>query len=199
MDHTTNPPGSARRPERSELADFARRLRGQLAGLPVGELPGTLTTIDAGHLARNLGTGVNLTLASAVVTGDVLFAPDLNPAFFYSWDVHENQQPDWFRISLRFTPSDLGIAERRAYDIGWTVVPFFLDLGATVTLEASPNTGAAPASWTLDQATVRTIHIGTGPIDPGDAVHVDLVRSSRGGSWIWLQTTIGYAPPTNEP
>lgn len=197
---TTNSPGAARRPERAELAHFAERLRAQLAGLPpIGGFPGTIATIDAGHLARNLGTGVNLTLPSAIATGDVLFAPDLNPAFFYSWDVHPNQPPDWFRISLRFTPSDLGITEPRAYDIGCTVVPFFLDLGATVTLEASPNAGVAPASWTLDQPQVRTLHIGTGQIAPSDTVHVDLIRGSAGGSWIWLQTTIAYAPLTTEP
>ena len=200
MDDITKPPSAARRPERSELADFADRLRGQLAGLPpVGEFPGTIATIDAGHLARNLATGVNLTLPSAVATGDTLFAPDLNPAFFYSWDVHANQPPDWFRISLRFTPADFGITEPRAYDIAWTVVPFFLDLGATVSLEASPNTGASPASWTLDQPQVRTLHVGTAAIAPDETVHVDLVRGSAHGSWIWLQTTIAYAPLTAEP
>jgi hypothetical protein len=200
MDDITNPPGGARRPERAELADFADRLRGQLAGLPpVGEFPGTIATIDAGHLARNLGTGVNLTLPSAIVTGDVLFAPDLNPAFFYSWDVHENQPPSWFRISLRFTPADFGITEPRAYDIGWTVVPFFLDPGATVTVEASPNAGAVPASWTLDQPQVHTLHVGTASFAPDETVHVDLVRGSAGGSWIWLATTIAYAPLTTEP
>ncbi len=78
------------------------------------------------------------------------------------------------------------------------MVPFFLDLGATVTVEASANTGAAPESWTLDQPQVRTLHVGTGSIAPGDTVHVDLVRASAGGSWIWLQTTIGYAPLTSE-
>lgn len=200
MDDITNPPSAARRPERSELADFADRLRGQLAGLPpVGEFPGTIATNDAGHLARNLATGVNLTLPSAVATGDILFAPDLNPAFFYSWDVHENQPPDWFRISLRFTPADFGITEPRAYDIAWTVVPFFLDLGATVTLEASANTGATPASWTLDQPQVRTLHVGTAAIAPDETAHIDLVRGSTHGSWIWLQTTIAYAPLTTEP
>ncbi|WP_426624703.1 hypothetical protein ACPPVW_00975 [Leifsonia sp. McL0607] len=199
MDDITNPPSSARRPKRSELADFADRLRGQLASLPVGEFPGTIATIDAGHLARNLATGVNLTLPSAIATGDVLFAPDLNPAFFYSWDVHPSQPPDWFRISLRFTPSDFAITEPHAYDIGWTVVPFFLDLGATVTIEASANTGAGPQSWTLDQPQVRTLHLGTASIDPGDTMHVDLVRGSATGSWIWLQTTIAYARLTSEP
>lgn len=198
MDDITNTPGTARRPHRSELADFADRLRGQLAGLPIGEYPGTIATIDAGHLARDLGTGVALTLPSAIATGDVLFAPDLNPAFFYSWDVHANQPPDWFRISLRFTPADLGVTEPRAYDIAWTVAPFFLDPGAVVTVEASANTGAAPATWTLDQPQVRTLHVGTGAIQPDDTVHIDLVRASTEGSWIWLQTTIGYAPLTSE-
>jgi len=195
MNSIANSPGGAtRRPDRSELAAFAERLRSQLP--PVSEVPGVITTIDAGHLAHSLGTGANLTLPSAVVTGDILFAPDLNPAFFYSWDVHAPQSPDWFRVSLRFTPSDFGITDTRTYDIGWVVAPFFLDEGAVLTAETS--TGQT-ANWTLDQPTVQTLHLEAGPVAPGDTLHVDLVRGSSHGSWIWLQTVVAHPPLTTEP
>ena len=200
MDSISNLPGATRRPHRSELADFADRLRGQLGGLPdFGRYPGTIATLDAGHLAHTLGTGVDLTLPSAVATGDVLFAPDLNPAFFYSWDVHPTQAPDWFRVSVRFTPSDFGITETRSYDLAWAVVPFFLDLGAELAVEASANAGVAPQTWTLDAPQVRTLHVGVGPVAAQETVHVDLVRASAGGSWIWLHTVVGDAPLTTEP
>lgn len=195
MNSIANPPDAApRRPDRSELADFADRLRSQLP--PIGQLPGVIATMDAGHLAHSLGSGANLTLPSAVVTGDVLFAPDLNPAFFYSWDVHDGEPPEWFRVSLRFTPSDFGITETRSYDIGWVVAPFFLDPGAALTAESS--TGQT-AGWTLDQLQVRTLHLGAGPVAPGDTLHADLVRGSATGSWIWLQTVVAFPPLTSEP
>ncbi|MFE4950008.1 hypothetical protein ACFQ9V_07855 [Leifsonia sp. NPDC056665] len=196
----TSPADTPRRPARAELADFADRLRGQLGGLPgFGQYPGTIATLDAGHLAHTLGTGADLTLPSAVATGDVLFAPDLNPAFFYSWDVHPTQQPDWFRVSVRFTPSDFGITETRSYDLAWAVVPFILDLGAVLTVEASANAGVGAATWTLDAFQVRTLHVGVGPIGPDETVHVDLVRGSGTGSWIWLHTVVGDPPLTTEP
>ncbi|MEY9953071.1 hypothetical protein [Leifsonia sp. EB34] len=192
--------GATRRPGRAELADFADRLRGQLGGLPgFGHYPGTIAALDAGHAARTLGTGVDLTLPSAVATGDVLFAPDLNPAFFYSWDVHPSQSPDWFRVSVRFTPADFGITETRSYDLAWAVTPFFLDLDAVLTVEASANAGVVAQTWTLDTPQARALHVGVGPIAPDETVHVDLVRGSANGSWIWLHTVIGDPPLTTEP
>ncbi|WP_433862183.1 hypothetical protein [Streptomyces sp. L7] len=196
----SSPGGTARRPDRAELADFADRLRGQLGGLPgFGQYPGTIAALDAGHLARTLGTGADLTLASAVATGDVLFAPDLNPAFFYSWDVHPGQPADWFRVSVRFTPADFGITATRSYDLAWAVAPFFLDLGAVLTVEASANAGVVAQTWTLDAPQARSLHVGVGPIAPDETVHVDLVRGSTNGSWIWLHTVIGNPPLTTEP
>jgi hypothetical protein len=143
--------------------------------------------------------GADLTLPSGLATGDDLFSPNLNPAFFYSWDVHPEQQPDWFRVSARFTPSDFGIGDTRSYEVEWVVLPFFLDLGAELTLEASPDPGPGAGSSTLGEFGVRTLSMAVGPIEPNETLHADLIRNSRNGSWIWLRTNITYLPPTRAP
>ncbi|MFE4470789.1 hypothetical protein ACFRFH_18410 [Leifsonia sp. NPDC056824] len=79
------------------------------------------------------------------------------------------------------------------------MAPFFLELGAVLMVEASANAGVGPASWTLDTPQARTLHVGVGPIGPDETVHVDLVRGSTNGSWIWLHTVIGDARLTTEP
>ena len=197
MNRIPNPPNEPQRPDPSELAEFTKKLRD--IGPGSGLYPGTIVSIDAGHLFYSLGTGANLTLPSGVATGDALFAPNLNPAFFYSWDVHPEQPPDWFRVSVHFTPSDFGISEARSFEIEWVVVPFIFDLGAELTLEVSPNSGTVAGSWTLGEFGVRTLRITAGPIEPNETIRADLVRNSRNGSWIWLRTNITYPPPTTEP
>ncbi|WP_426515598.1 hypothetical protein ACPPVQ_13400 [Diaminobutyricibacter sp. McL0618] len=197
MDGITDPPNTPRRPDPSELADFTQRLRDIGAGS--GLHRGTIVSIDAGRLFYSLGTGANLALPSGVATGDVAFAPTLNPAFFYSWDVHPEQPLDWFRVSVRFTPSDFGISETRSFEFEWVVVPFFLELGAELTIEVSSNSGTFAESWTLDEFAMRTLRLATGPVEPNETVRADLVRNSRNGSWIWLRTNVTYPPPTTEP
>ena len=197
MDGITNPPNVRRRPDPSELAEFTQKLRG--IGPGSGLYPGTIVSLDAGHLFYSLGTGANLTLPSGVATGDSAFAPNLNPAFFYSWDVHPEQPPDWFRVSVRFTPSDFGITEARSFEIEWVVLPFIFDLGAELTVEASTSSGTNAESWTLGEFAVRTLRISTGTVEPNETIHADLVRNSRNGSWIWLRTNITYPRTTTEP
>ena len=197
MNGITNPQHPRQRPDPLELAEFSKKLRD--IGPGSGLYPHTIVSIDAGHLFYSLGTGANLTLPSGVATGDSPFAPNLNPAFFYSWDVHPEQQPDWFRVSVRFTPSDFGISEARSFEIEWVVVPFFLELGAELTVEASTSSGTIAESWTLGEFDVRTLRIATGRVEPNETVRADLVRNSRNGSWIWLRTNITYPRPTTEP
>lgn len=197
MNRITHSSHAAQRPSPAELAEFARKLRD--LGPESGLYPGTIVSIDAGHLFHSLGTGADLTLPSGLATGDDLFSPNLNPAFFYSWDVHPEQQPDWFRVSARFTPSDFGIGDTRSYQVEWVVLPFFLDLGAELTLEASPNPGPGAGSSTLGEFEVFTLSMAVGPIEPNETLHADLIRNSRNGSWIWLRTNIAYLPPTRAP
>lgn len=199
MNGITPSPHAARRPSPGELAEFARKLRD--LGPGSGLYPGTIVSIDAGHLFHSLGTGADLSLPSYVATGDDLdlFTQNLNPAFFYSWDVHPEQQPDWFRVSARFTPSDFGIGDTLSYEVEWVVLPFFLDLGAELTLEASPNPGPGAGSSTLGEFEVFTLSMAVGPIEPDETLHADLIRNSRNGSWIWLGTNITYLPPTRGP
>ncbi|WP_308465819.1 hypothetical protein [Rathayibacter soli] len=197
MNRIPNLPNAPQRPDPSELAEFTKKLRDIGAGS--GLYPSTIVSIDAGHLFYSLGTGANLALSSGVATGDSAFAPNLNPAFFYSWDVHPEQPPDWFRVSVRFTPSDFGISEARSFDVEWVVVPFFLELGAELIAEASTSSGTIAESWTLGEFAVRTLRITAGPVEPNETIHVDLVRNSRNGSWIWLRTHIAYPRPITEP
>jgi hypothetical protein len=198
MNRITHSPHAAR-PSPAELAEFARKLKD--LGPESGLYPGTIVSIDAGHLSHSLGTGADLALPSYVATGDDLdlFTQNVNPAFFYSWDVHPEQQPDWFRVSARFTPSDFGIGDTRSYEVEWVVLPFFLDLGAELTLEASPNPGPGAGSSTLGEFAVFTLSMAVGPIEPNETLHADLIRNSRNGSWIWLRTNITYLPPTRAP
>ncbi|NEN05871.1 hypothetical protein G3T36_08290 [Diaminobutyricibacter tongyongensis] len=193
MDRITDSQNAPRRPDASELAEFTKKLRE--IGPGSGLYPGTIVSIDAGHLFHSLGTGANLALPSGVATGDVLFAPNLNPAFFYSWDVHPEQPPDWFRVSVRFTPADFGITQARSYELEWVVVPWIFELGAVLTLEVSTNSGTTAQSWTLEEFGVRRLRIAAGPIEPNETIRADLVRNSTNGSWIWLRTNIAYAPP----
>ncbi|WP_158864957.1 hypothetical protein [Leifsonia sp. AG29] len=188
-------PSDGGRPSRSELADFAARLEALGPQTPV--FPRTIVSIDAGHLFHSLGTGADLTLPSGAATGDTLFAPNLNPAFFYSWDVHTGQPPDWFRVTVRFTPADFGIQATSAYLIEWIVLPFFLDPGAELTAQVS--VGGAPQTVTLNDQAVTRVRIGSAPIPPGETLTAELIRSSAQGSWIWLRTDIGFPPLTNEP
>ncbi len=197
MNGIPNPQNPRPRPDPSELAEFTQKLRG--IGPGSGLYPGTIVSLDAGHLFYSLGTGANLTLPSGVATGDSAFAPNLNPAFFYSWDVHPEQPPDWFRVSVRFTPSDFGISEARSFEIEWVVLPFIFELGAELTVEASTNSGTISESWTLGEFAARTLRISTGTVAPNETIHADLVRNSRNGSWIWLRTNITYPRPTTEP
>jgi hypothetical protein len=197
MNGTINPQNPRPRPDTSELAELTQKLRE--IGPGSGLYPGTIVSIDAGHLFYSLGTGANLTLPSGVATGDSAFAPNLNPAFFYSWDVHPEQPPDWFRVSVRFTPSDFGITEARSFEIEWVVLPFVFDLGAELTVEASTSSGTISESWTLGEFAVRTLRISTGTVAPNETVGADLVRNSRNGSWIWLRTNVTYPRPTTEP
>ena len=196
MNRINEPPDANQRPDPSEFAEFAKSL-GEL-GPGSGLYPRTIVSLDAGHLFYSLGTGANLTLPSGVATGDVPFAPNLNPAFFYSWDVHPEQPPEWFRVSLRFTPVDFGISVARSYEIEWVVVPWIFELGAELTLEVASNSGTNTESFTLGEFGVHTLRITTGPIDPNETLRAALVRSSRNGSWIWLRANITYPPPTNE-
>jgi hypothetical protein len=195
MNHHTHSPHAAR-PSPAELAEFARKLRD--LGPGSGVYPGTIVSIDAGHLFYSLGTGADLALPSAVATSDDLdlFTQNLNPAFFYSWDVHPEQQPDWFRVSAHFTPSDFGIGDTGSYEVQWVVLPWIFELGAELTLEASPNPGPGAGSYTLGEFGVFTLSMTAGPIEPNETLHADLIRNSSNGSWIWLRTNITYLPPT---
>lgn len=195
MNRITHSPHAAPRPSPAELAEFARKLRD--LGPESGLYP-PIVSIDAGHLFHSLGTGADLALPSYVATADDLFlpSPNLSPAFFYSWDVHPEQQPDWFQVSARFTPSDFGIGDTLSYEVEWVVLPFFLDLGAVLTLEASPNPGPGAGSSTLGEARVFTLSMAVGPIEPNETLYANLIRNSRVGSWIWLRTNITYLPPT---
>jgi hypothetical protein len=176
----------------AQLAEKLSQLRPE-AGL----YPGSIVSIDGGRLLHSVGTGADLMLPSAVATGDPVFAPNLNPVFFYSWDVHAGQPTDWFRVSVRFTPSEFGITATHAYEVEWVVAPFFLELGAELLLEATPGVG--PVTVTLDDFSVRTLRIGAGPIGPDETLKVDLIRNSTNGSWIWLRTDITFPPPVNAP
>ncbi|TAM71830.1 MAG: hypothetical protein EPN48_00010 [Microbacteriaceae bacterium] len=197
MDHIRGSVGATKRPSASELTELAGRLRG--FGPESGLYPGTIFSIDAGHLFHSLGTGAELTLPSGVATGDTPFAPNLNPAFFYSWDVQAQQSPDWFRVSVRFTPSDFGIIGARSYEIEWVVLSVFFDLGAELTLEASPNPGSSAGTTTLGAFGVQTLCMSAGPIEPNETLHADLIRAGRNGSWIWLRTNIADVRPTRAP
>jgi hypothetical protein len=178
------------------MAEFAQKLKN--LGPGSGLHPGTIVSIDAGHLFHSPGTGADLTLPSGVATNDTAFAPNLNPAFFYSWDVHPGQPPDWFRVSLRFTPSDFGIGEAGSYVIEWVVIPFVFELGAVLTLDASPNPGTGAGNVTLDEFAVRTLRMTAGPVQPNETMHADLIRNSLNGSWIWLRANITLPPPTTK-
>jgi hypothetical protein len=197
MNRINDPPNANQRPDPSEFAEFSKKLTE--IGPGSGLYPGTIVSIDAGHLFYSLGTGANLALPSGVATGDLPFAPTLNPAFFYSWDVHPEQPLDWFRVSVRFTPSDFGISETRSFEIEWVVVPWIFELGAELTLEVSSNSGTNTASWTLGDFGVRTLSITSGPVQPTETLHADLIRNSTNGSWIWLRTNIRFPHPTTEP
>lgn len=198
MNHHTHSPHAAR-PSPAELAEFARKLRD--LGPGSGLYPGTIVSIDAGHLFYSPGTGADLALPSAVATSDDLdlFTRNVNPAFFWSWDVHPApQQPDWFRVSARFTPSDFGIGDTGSYEVQWVVLPWIFELGAELTLEASPNPGPGAGVFTLGEFEVFTLSMAVGPIEPNETLHADLIRNSRVGSWIWLGTNITYLPPTRK-
>lgn len=190
--------GAARRPDPAALSELASMVRE--FGPGSGLYPGTIVSVDAGHLFYSLATGGELSLPSAVATGDTYFAPNLNPAFFYSFDVHRDgeQTPDQFRVSVRFTPSDFGISEALSYEVEWVaLVPVIIDPASVVlTLTASPNPGSGVGDKTLEGFGPHVMRLSAGPIRPDETLRTELIRNSWGGSWMWARTTISYLPPT---